>query len=67
MQLCGFELDLDCTEDMKGILELLKTFEDKIDVSTGRLVRSVLDLKGNRWGRSDTHCKYILLSFITSL
>lgn len=34
-------------------MQKLQTLEGKLDTSTGRLLRSVLDLKSNRWGRNE--------------
>lgn len=53
-QLCGFELDTDCKTDTNLILRQLEIIEPSLDVSTGRLVRSVLDLKSKHWGRGET-------------
>uniref|UniRef100_A0A1B0DP05 Uncharacterized protein n=1 Tax=Phlebotomus papatasi TaxID=29031 RepID=A0A1B0DP05_PHLPP len=38
-------------ENVKCVCQSLK-LETSVDVSTGRLIRSVLDLKANRWGRT---------------
>ncbi|XP_059608969.1 polyadenylate-binding protein-interacting protein 1 [Phlebotomus argentipes] len=52
LKLCGYELEIDCGALLVGILSSLAQLETSVDVSTGRLIRSVLDLKANRWGRS---------------
>jgi polyadenylate-binding protein-interacting protein 1 len=58
LQLCGFELDTDCKTDTNLILRQLEIIEPSLDVSTGRLVRSVLDLKNKHWGRGETFGRY---------
>uniref|UniRef100_A0A1L8DHV1 Putative polyadenylate-binding protein-interacting protein 1 n=1 Tax=Nyssomyia neivai TaxID=330878 RepID=A0A1L8DHV1_9DIPT len=52
LKLCGYELEIDCGGLLIGITNTLGQLETSVDVSTGRLIRSVLDLKANRWGRS---------------
>lgn len=53
LKLCGYELELDRPEDIQRITRELKSLENTLDVSTERLLKSVLDLKSNRWGRSE--------------
>lgn len=52
-QLCGYELELDCPIPIQKIITTLESLENSLDVSTGRLLRSVLDLKAKHWGRSE--------------
>ncbi|XP_055705313.1 polyadenylate-binding protein-interacting protein 1 isoform X2 [Phlebotomus papatasi] len=52
LKLCGYELEIDCGVLLVGIVNTLAQLETSVDVSTGRLIRSVLDLKANRWGRT---------------
>lgn len=52
LKLCGYELEIDCPMDITSILEQLEKSQDKLDVSTGRLLQSVLELKRKHWGRS---------------
>uniref|UniRef100_A0A1B0CS15 Putative mediator of rna polymerase ii transcription subunit 13 n=1 Tax=Lutzomyia longipalpis TaxID=7200 RepID=A0A1B0CS15_LUTLO len=52
LKLCGYELEIDCGVLLVGITNTLAQLETSVDVSTGRLIRSVLDLKANRWGRT---------------
>lgn len=53
LKLCGYELELDRPLDIQRIIVDLQQLENSLDVSTGRLLKSVLDLKTNRWGRSE--------------
>lgn len=53
LKLCGFELERDRREDLTGILAQLGRLEGSIDCSTGRFVRSVLELQQKSWGRSE--------------
>lgn len=53
LKLCGFELERDRREDLMSILAQLGRLEGSIDNSTGRFVRSVLELQQKSWGRSE--------------
>lgn len=55
-QLCGYELEMDCPTEVTGIINVLRQQKD-VDVSTERLINSVLDLQGNRWGRNEAACE----------
>lgn len=52
-QLCGYELEIDFPVQAAEVLSILKQVKD-IDVSTERLLKSVLELSQNRWGRTET-------------
>lgn len=52
LKLCGYELELDFPSQAAEIINILKQVKD-IDVSTERLLKSVLDLSANRWGRNE--------------
>ncbi|KAJ6647101.1 Polyadenylate-binding protein-interacting protein 1 [Pseudolycoriella hygida] len=52
MKLCGYELEIDFPTEADDVLSILKQVKD-IDVSTERLLRSVLELSQNRWGRNE--------------
>lgn len=51
-QLCGYELEIDFPIEAADVLSILKQVKD-IDVSTERLLKSVLELSQNRWGRTE--------------
>lgn len=53
LKLCGFELERDRQEDLMSILAQLGRLEGSIDCSTGRFIRSVLELQQKSWGRSE--------------
>lgn len=53
LKLCGYELELDCPRDMSQIISNLQCLENTLDVSTTRLLNSVIDLKSKRWGRNE--------------
>lgn len=57
LQLCGYELELDCPTEVATIVAVLRLQKD-VDVSTERLINSVLDLQANRWGRNEAACKW---------
>ena len=54
LKLCGYELELDCQREIGDIINILTETEHNFDVSTGRLIRSVLDLRAIRWGRNES-------------
>jgi len=54
LKLCGFELDVDCLDETEKIIKVLGPHKTKFDTSTGRLIQSVLDLRGKRWGRNES-------------
>lgn len=53
LKLCGFELERDCREHLMEILKTLGQKEGSTDNSTGRFIRSVLDLQQKSWGRNE--------------
>ncbi|XP_065093499.1 uncharacterized protein Paip1 isoform X2 [Ochlerotatus camptorhynchus] len=53
LKLCGFELERDCRDHLMEILETLGQMEGSTDNSTGRFIRSVLDLQQKSWGRNE--------------
>lgn len=53
LKLCGYELDVDRAPEIIVIMQKLTHLDGQLDTSTGRLLKSVLDLKANRWGRND--------------
>lgn len=53
LKLCGFELERDCRNHLMEILESLGQLEGSTDNSTGRFIRSVLDLQQKSWGRNE--------------
>lgn len=53
LKLCGFELERDCRLELMEILGTLGKCENSTDTSTGRFIRSVLDLQQKSWGRSE--------------
>ncbi|KAG4069072.1 hypothetical protein HA402_008383 [Bradysia odoriphaga] len=52
LKLCGYELEIDFPMEAADVLSILKQVKD-IDVSTERLLKSVLELSQNRWGRTE--------------
>jgi len=52
LKLCGYELEIDFPIEAADVLSILKQVKD-IDVSTERLLKSVLELSQNRWGRTE--------------
>lgn len=57
LQLCGYELEIDFQAEAAEVLSVLKQVKD-IDVSTERLLKSVLELSQNRWGRTEAGMHY---------
>ncbi|XP_055374429.1 uncharacterized protein LOC129607431 [Condylostylus longicornis] len=57
LKLAGYDLDKDCPHNMKLILSTLST-TNPMDVSTSRLLESVLKLKDNCWGRTEDIKEY---------
>lgn len=57
-QLCGFELERDCRDHLMDILKTLGQLENSTDNSTGRFIRSVLDLQQKSWGRNEEVGKF---------
>ncbi|XP_055614345.1 uncharacterized protein LOC129760711 [Uranotaenia lowii] len=53
LKLCGYELERDCHEELMTVLSTLGQLENSTDCSTGRFIRSVLDLQQSNWGRSE--------------
>lgn len=53
LKLCGFELERDRRDELMGILATLGKLEGSTDNSTGRFIRSVLDLQQKSWGRNE--------------
>lgn len=53
LKLCGYELERDRREELMGILHTLEKLEGSTDNSTGRFIRSVLDLQQKSWGRNE--------------
>lgn len=53
LKLCGFELERDCPDELMSILETLRNMENMTDCSTGRFIRSVLELQEKSWGRNE--------------
>ncbi|XP_058830414.1 uncharacterized protein LOC131689380 [Topomyia yanbarensis] len=53
LKLCGFELERDCHSELMGILTTLGGLEGLVDCSTGRFIRSVLELQQKSWGRNE--------------
>lgn len=53
LKLCGFELERDCRDHLMEILKTLGEMEGSTDNSTGRFIRSVLDLQQKSWGRNE--------------
>lgn len=51
LKLCGYELDIDFPKETEDVISQLSRCEN-IDVSTQRLLQSVIDLRKNRWGRT---------------
>lgn len=47
---------MDCPAEVTAIINVLRQQKD-VDVSTERLINSVLDLQANRWGRNEAACK----------
>lgn len=57
-QLCGYELDIDFPKETEELMNQLSSCENT-DVSTQRLLSSVIDLRKIRWGRNnDNNGKY---------
>lgn len=57
LKLAGYDLDNDCPNNMEYILSVLRTI-NHMDVSTSRLLESVLKLKDNCWGRTEEVKEY---------
>lgn len=53
LKLCGYELERDRRDELMDILHTLEKLEGSTDNSTGRFIRSVLDLQQKSWGRSE--------------
>lgn len=52
LKLCGYELEVDCPSETADVLASLENVTE-MDNSTNKLLQSVLDLRNNRWGRSE--------------
>ncbi|XP_021709840.1 polyadenylate-binding protein-interacting protein 1 isoform X3 [Aedes aegypti] len=53
LKLCGYELERDRRDELLDILHTLGQLENSTDNSTGRFIRSVLDLQQKSWGRNE--------------
>ncbi|XP_031621959.1 polyadenylate-binding protein-interacting protein 1 [Contarinia nasturtii] len=51
LKLCGYELDIDFPKETEELMNQLGNCENT-DVSTQRLLSSVIELRKNRWGRN---------------
>lgn len=51
-QLCGYELDIDFPKETEELMSQLNNCENT-DVSTQRLLSSVIELRKIRWGRNN--------------
>lgn len=56
LQLAGYDLEVDCPNDLIEIIENLSQL--KMDVSTSRLLEVTLTLHKNNWGRNETISEY---------
>ncbi|XP_055308314.1 polyadenylate-binding protein-interacting protein 1 [Sitodiplosis mosellana] len=52
LKLCGYELDIDFPKETDDLMNQLSSCENT-DVSTQRLLSSVIELRKNRWGRNN--------------
>lgn len=52
LKLCGYELDIDFPKETEELMNQLCSCENT-DVSTQRLLSSVIELRKNRWGRNN--------------
>jgi len=52
LKLCGYELDIDFPKETEDLMYQLNNCENT-DISTQRLLTSVIELRKNRWGRSE--------------
>lgn len=50
LKLAGYDLEFDCSADMKVIIQNLNSVT-ALDVSTSRILENVLNLQKNKWGR----------------
>lgn len=56
-QLCGYELDIDFPKETENLMCQLSSLENT-DVSTQRLLSSVIELRKNRWGRTEPNGEF---------
>uniref|UniRef100_A0A182MWC9 MIF4G domain-containing protein n=1 Tax=Anopheles culicifacies TaxID=139723 RepID=A0A182MWC9_9DIPT len=52
LKLCGYELEQDCRDKVEAILKKLQE-PQAVQSSTEAMIRSVLELRKNSWGRSE--------------
>ncbi|XP_055537560.1 putative uncharacterized protein DDB_G0272456 [Wyeomyia smithii] len=62
LKLCGFELQRDCRLELMEIIDTLSSLEHTTDCSTGRFIRTVLELQQKSWGRNEEVVPVVLPS-----
>lgn len=66
IKLCGYELDIDFPKETEELMKQLSSCENT-DVSTHRLLSSVIELRKIRWGRNNDNNGKIFTVFLNNL